>query len=310
MKLPSSPIARVATVAAACLLLLLVAALAAARVAFHPSSPPGTADREAVSADGAIIAYEQTGSGPPLLLIGAALSDRIVTRRLAAQLAPHFTVINYDRRGRGGSASTQPFTPDAEFEDIAALIDAHGGSAFLFGSSSGAVLALEAANKLAPKVKGLYLFEPPFLTDNTWPPVPADLNDRITALTGANRRDEAVRLFFTEAMSIPAPATTLMSLLMPGWDRMTAMAHTLHYDLSLLAGLQSGNPLPRNRWNAAAMPVTVAAGSRSEPFFHSGAKALAAILPRAQYKSLEGLDHSAVLFSAEPLADSIVQSFR
>ncbi|MBI4902542.1 MAG: alpha/beta hydrolase [Acidobacteria bacterium] len=292
-------------VLAVCVLLLFATIAIAARIAFQPAAPPGTVDKTVTSLDGTLIAYEQTGSGPPIILVAAALSDRSVSRRLAGHLAARFTVINYDRRGRGDSTGSQPYAVDREIEDIQSLIDANGGKAILLGTSSGAVLALEAANKLAGKGIGLYLYEPPLIVDNTWPPVPADLSDRIAALVSANRRDEAVKLFFAEAMGIPPPATTMMSLLMPGWDKMTAMAHTLRYDLAVMSGLQSGKPLPAGRWNSVTIPVIVAAGSRSEPFFHNGAKALAALLPAATYHSLDGLDHSAVLLGSKALAGSV-----
>jgi endonuclease/exonuclease/phosphatase family metal-dependent hydrolase len=124
----------------------------------------GAVTQRVTSKDGTTIALDQSGSGPPLVLVGGALSDRSSARRLAELLTPHFTVINYDRRGRGDSGDTAPYTVEREIEDIEALIDQAGGSAFVFGSSSGAVLALEAATKLpAAKVKKLALFEPPFI---------------------------------------------------------------------------------------------------------------------------------------------------
>jgi len=97
------------------------------------------------SRDGTTIAFKRVGAGPPLILVAAALSDRRDSRKLATLLAPSFTVINYDRRGRGASGDTHPFEVEREVEDIEALVKDVGGSAFLFGSSSGAVLALEAA---------------------------------------------------------------------------------------------------------------------------------------------------------------------
>ncbi len=131
------------------------------------------------SRDGTTIAYEQTGTGPVVVLVSAALADRGGTRRLANRLAKDFTVINYDRRGRGKSMDTQPYAVEREVEDIEALIDTSGGSAFLFGSSSGAVLALEAASKLNGKVKKLFMYEPPFIVDNSRSPMPDDFGKQI-----------------------------------------------------------------------------------------------------------------------------------
>jgi pimeloyl-ACP methyl ester carboxylesterase len=135
--------------------------------------------RSVTSKDGTIIAHEQTGAGPAIILVAGALADRTGSRRLARPLAQHFTVINYGR-GRGKSGDTQPYAAEREVEDIEALIGANGGPAFVFGISSGAALALEGASKLDGKVKRLFLYEPPFIVDNSRPPMPDDLINRST----------------------------------------------------------------------------------------------------------------------------------
>src|SRR5688500_5184663 len=110
------------------------------------------------SKDGTTIAFDRSGKGPALILVGGAFEHRAMdseTARLAALplMAQHFTVFHYDRRGRGESTDTQPYAVEREIEDIEALIDEAGGSAYLFGISSGAALAMEAALKLDGKVK-------------------------------------------------------------------------------------------------------------------------------------------------------------
>ena len=100
-----------------------------------------------------------------------------------------------------------------------------------------------------------------------------------------------------------------MRLLMPAWQDMTTIAHTAPYDLKILAGTQSGKPLPTDRWSQATSPALVAVGAKSEAFFHNGAKALTGVLPAAEYRSLDGLDHSAVLMAPEALAAAIRQYF-
>jgi pimeloyl-ACP methyl ester carboxylesterase len=269
----------------------------------------GSVQKTVTSKDGTVIAYEQTGSGPVVILVAAALADRSGTRRLANRLAEHFTVINYDRRGRGKSTDTEPYAVEREVEDIEALIDASGGSAFVFGSSSGSVLALEAGNKISGKVRKLFLYEPPLIVDGSRPPMPADFTQQITALVSAGRRNDAVKLFFTKGMGIPNFAVTMMRLLMPGWSKMAGMAHTLPYDLAILAGTQTGKPVPAQRWASTTAPTLVMVGSKSEVFFHNGAKALAGILPNAQYRSLEGRDHSAVLLAPQAIATAVEQFF-
>jgi pimeloyl-ACP methyl ester carboxylesterase len=244
-----------------------------------------------------------------VIVVAAALADRGGTTRLAKHLAEHFTVINYDRRGRGKSTDTHPYAVEREVEDIEALIDASGGSAFVFGSSSGSVLALEAASKLGSKTKKLFIYEPPFIIDGSRPPMPDDFIEEVTDLVSAGRRNDAVKLFFTRGMGIPKIAVTLMRLLMPGWSRMAGMAHTLPYDLAILAGTQAGKPLPAKRWAATAGPTLVMVGGKSEAFFHTGAKALTEMLPNAQYRSLEKRDHSAVLMAPKAIAAAVEQFF-
>ncbi|HLE28879.1 MAG TPA: alpha/beta fold hydrolase [Anaerolineales bacterium] len=268
-----------------------------------------TAQKTVTSKDGTSIAFEQSGTGPALILVEAALADRSGTAQLAKHLAEHFTVINYDRRGRGESTDTQPYAVEREVEDVEALIDATGGSAFVFGSSSGSVLALEASSKLGGKVKKLFMYEPPFIIDHGHPPMPDDFIKQVTELVSAGRRNDAVKLFFTKGMGIPAIAVTMMRLLMPGWSKMAGMAHTLPYDLTVLIGTQTGKPLPAKRWASATAPTLVVVGGKSEAFFHAGAKALAGLLPDAQYRALEGRDHSAVLMASKAIADAVEEFF-
>ena len=283
--------------------------LALGRMFSTGGAPTDAIQKTATSKDGTLIAYERAGAGPVIVLVSAALADRDGARRLARQLAPSFTVINYDRRGRGKSTNTEPYAVNREVEDLEALVDAAGGPVFLFGSSSGSVLALDVANRLGPKVKKLFLYEPPFIVDGSHPRIPDDLLQEITAALSTNNRDQAVALFFGKGMGIPAPGVTFMRLLMPAWSDMTKIAHTVPYDLMVLAGTQSGKPLPADRWASATSPGMVAVGAKSEPFFHSGAKALTGRLPAMEYRSLDGLDHSAVLMAPEALAAAIRQFF-
>lgn len=210
------------------LALLLLSAVGMVTAGVFTTDPKGdtmdTTQKAATSKDGTSIAFEQSGTGPVVVIVAAALADRSGTARLAKHLAPHFTVINYDRRGRGKSTDTQPYASEREVEDIEALIDASGGSAFVFGSSSGSVLALEAASKLGSKIPKLFMYEPPFIIDNSHPPMPDDFIKQVTELVSAGHRNDAVKLFFTKGMGIPAFAVTLMRLLMPGWSKMAGMA--------------------------------------------------------------------------------------
>jgi len=290
--------------------LALLSIVFVAHLAFNTGGVPmGALEKSVKSKDSTTIAYERTGTGPIVILVSAALADRGGTRRLAKHLSEHFTVINYDRRGRGASTNTQPYAPSREVEDIEALINDSGGAAFLFGSSSGSVLALDAANQLGTKVRKLFMYEPPFIVDNSRPAIPDGLSCEISGLVAEGRRNDAVRLFFTKGMGIPGPGVTAMRFLMPGWSRMAGMAQTVPYDLSVLAGTQTGQPLPINRWVNVHASTLICVGGRSEPFFHIGAKALSQMLPNAEYRSLAGMNHGSVLLAPKNLAATAKEFF-
>ena len=261
------------------------------------------------SKDGTTIAFEQSGRGPVVILVAAALADRADTSKLAKQLAEQFTVINYDRRGRGESSEVKPYTPAREVEDIEALIDGAGGSADLFASSSGAALALDAANQLGPKVKKLVLYEPPFIVDASRPAMDEGLADEIDRLVTEGRNKDAVKLFFTKGMGIPGVGVFFMRF-MPGWSKMVGMAHTAAYDLKLLKGTQSGTALPSDRWSAVNALTLVMTGAKSEPFFHTGAKALADLLPDAQHRIMERQHHGSVVMAPKPFSEAVTAFFQ
>ena len=262
-----------------------------------------------ISRDGTTIAYEQSGRGPAAVLIASALADRSDTRKLAGRLSESFTIINYDRRGRGHSADAPDYTPEREVEDLEALIDAVGEPVRLFGSSSGAVLALDAANALHEKVVRLALYEPPLITDASRPPVSDALPEEISRLVGAGRKSEAVRLFFGGVMGMPPIGVTFMRL-MPGWSKTVAMAHTAAYDLTILRGLQSGAPLPAARWASVTAPTLVMTGGKSEAFFHSGAKALTEVLPDGEHRVLPKQHHGSVAIASSPIVQTLVNFWR
>ncbi|PRZ05182.1 pimeloyl-ACP methyl ester carboxylesterase [Isoptericola sp. CG 20/1183] len=240
------------------------------------SSPTVAAEsRTVASADGSTIGYEVSGRGPAVVLVAPALADRTDHRRFAALLAQDRTVINYDRRGRGSSSEASPWTVDREVEDLAALIDAHGGSAALFGASSGAVLALDAANSLATRVERVVAFEPPVIVDDGRSPVPRELSHDLDQLVREERRSQALTHFMREALGAPAAMVFALRLMVPAWRQMTAMAHTAAYDVQLCTGLQDGAPIPEDRWTSIDAPVLVLVGEKSKGWAHAGTRAVA-----------------------------------
>jgi pimeloyl-ACP methyl ester carboxylesterase len=270
------------------------------------------------SKDGVTIAFDQLGEGPPLILVGGALSYRAFSgaRQLMELLAKRFTVINYDRRGRGDSTDKPPYAVEREIEDIEALIDAAGGKAFVYGLSSGAVLALEAARSLSAKITKLALYEPPFIIDDSRPPLPNNYVEQLNAAIAAGRPGDAVEIFMTRALLIPAEYLPMMrnapmpteegAMQPPSWADMEKVAHTLAYDGLIVRDFQAGKPLPPTRWSTVISPTLVMTGEKSEPFFHHGAQALVAILPNAKYRVLEGQDHAV---APEALAPALVEFF-
>ena len=253
------------------------------------------------SADGTTIAYEKTGSGPAVIVISNVAEDHTGVAGIAKALSEHFTVISFDRRGRGASGDPQPYDPAREIDDIAALIEVAGGSAALASGSGGSGLTLDAASALGDKVTGIYLYEPPFIVDDSRPPAPADYVEHQEALVAAGKRSEAVEYFMTEMIRVPAEYIPMMKQ-DPSWDEMAKYAHTYAYDGRILRGLQDGKPLPTDRWSIDA-PIAVAVGGNGEAFIREGANALAAILPNVTVLTLPDHDHSAFWMAPEPVAD-------
>ncbi|OJH38555.1 alpha/beta fold hydrolase [Cystobacter ferrugineus] len=228
------------------------------------------------SADGTTIAFERSGAGPVLVLVAQALADRKDHRKLAQMLATTHTVVNHDRRGRGASTDAGSWEIAREVEDIEALIDAHGGSAALFGASSGAMLALDAAAALPTKVTRVAAYEAPVIVDDRRPPVPRELADRLTEFVRGGRGSRAVTEFNRVALGAPAFMVAAMRLMVPVWRSMVAMAPTTVYDARLCAGLQDGAPLTTARWASLDVPALVLVGDKGESFMQSGSVALAA----------------------------------
>lgn len=277
-------------------------ATAPARAQTKAEKPPTPAALAATvkSKDGTTIAHERCGKGPVLILVAPALADRSGAVRLASLLSPSFTVINYDRRGRGKSGDTRPFAVAREIEDLEALIDKTGGKAALFGSSSGAALALEAADKLGSKVSAVALFEPPFIVDDTRPPISQDFFEKIDSLVAADRRSDAVALFMTKGIGVPDEMVAEMKQA-PMWPAMEKLAHTIPYDGAILKGLQSGKQLPAKRWMSITARVLVLDGEQSPPFLRNASRALAGVLPASKRQTLPGQDHSVVFTAPEAL---------
>jgi pimeloyl-ACP methyl ester carboxylesterase len=255
-----------------------------------------------VSRDATTIAFDRLGRGPALILVGGAFQHRANdprTGEIAEQLSDRFTVYHYDRRGRGDSTDTQPYAIAREVEDLEALVADAGGEAYLFGHSSGAVLALDAVNAGLP-VTRLAVYEPPLLVDGSRSPTPADYMPRLRGLIAAGAHSDAVVHFLTHGVGLPTEVVDSMRQ-SPMWGDFEAVSPTLSYDATLTDSLVAGTPLPTTRWAAVTLPVLVADGSASFPFMHSGADALAALLPDASRRTLPGQDHGVAAAALVPI---------
>jgi len=244
------------------------------------------------SLDGTTIAFDQAGSGPPLVIVYGAFGYRAypMVQDLTRQLAQTFTVINYDRRGRGESTDTQPYAVQREIEDLTALIEHLGGNAAVFGFSSGAALALAAAAAGAP-ITALALYEPPFVVDHSGLVPPTDLKARVEQYVGEGKRGRAVGTFMRQYMGAPAPVIALMHLF-PVWSKLTGIAHTIPYDLACVDGNAAGEPLRPEQWAAVQVPALVMYGDKSQTFFKHGAAATARTLPNGRELVLAGANHN------------------
>lgn len=244
-----------------------------------------------ISADGTPIAYDRTGNGPAVIFVlGATATRGLAAQQGDGEAETPFTAYVYDRRGRGDSGDTPPYAVAREIEDLEAMIDAAGGAAFVFGHSSGAVLALRAAGQLGSKIKKLALYEPPFILDNSRPPIPADYVAHLRALSAAGRNEEALIYFMTVAVGIPAEYIGGMKQA-PFWASSVKVAHTISYDGEIMGETMYGNPASLQPFAEITTATLVMVGSNSPPYQQNAVATLAKLLPNAQYQSMAGQDH-------------------
>jgi pimeloyl-ACP methyl ester carboxylesterase len=242
------------------------------------------------SHDGTTIAFDKTGKGPAVILVGAALQYRAFDQglaQLADLLAPHFSVFHYDRRGRGDSTNTPPYAVEREIEDIEALIDEAGGSAFVYGISSGAALAIEAAIALGGKVKKLAIYEVPYNDDESARQAWKEYTRQLGELLAADRHGDAVALFMRYVGATADQVEGIRQA--PVWPLFEAVAPTLAYDHIAILGDDAA--VPTERAARVAVPTLIMDGGVSYPFMHVTALALANAIPDAQHRTLEGQTH-------------------
>jgi pimeloyl-ACP methyl ester carboxylesterase len=238
-----------------------------------------------LSKDSTAIVFDRSGEGPPIILVVGAFNERPAGAPLATFLSQHFTVFNYDRRGRGESGDTAPYAVEREVEDLAALIAEAGGAAAVFGYSSGAILALEAAARGLAITK-LALYEPPYVVGNGEPSESPNHAAHLADLIAAGRRGDAVEYFQTKMVGIPEDVVAQLRHA-PFRPALEAMAHTLVYEATIVAD----QSLPTELAGALTIPTLVIAGGAGAPFMRVTAHALADALPNGQACILEDQTH-------------------
>ena len=249
------------------------------------------------SKDGTRIAYDVQGSGPALILIDGAFCGRNMgpMPKLAPLLAPHFTVYNYDRRGRGDSTDTLPYHVDREYEDLAGLIEIAGGSAQLYGTSSGGALAMFAAARGLP-VDRLAIFEAPFTDVPGGKPMPEGYQAHLDQLVAADRRAEVIKYFLTRMIGMPALMMPLMRL-NPGWKAMLHNAPSLPHDAAIMQGY--GFPFEAAR--SVRVPTIVISGDKTFKQLREPVRLMRETIPGARYATLAGQSHDAAATSVAPV---------
>lgn len=240
----------------------------------------------AQSKDGTTLAYDVYGSGPPLIYITGASCFRKFMPIVwdAKAFAKEFTVYNYDRRGRGDSGDTLPYAIEREVEDIEAMIDVAGGVANLYGHSSGAVLALEAALRLGDKVNRVVMYDPPYVHDEAEKVIYDQLSQTVQRLLDDGKNKTAMRTF-SKGIGMPRLFVWLLPLF-PGWKTMKALAPTLAYDIALTKDLP-----PLERAAQVTVPTKIVVGEKSSAFMNYVANQLTNAIPNAKFEQLAGQDH-------------------
>jgi pimeloyl-ACP methyl ester carboxylesterase len=236
------------------------------------------------SKDGTTIAFDRLGQGPPVVLVSGGSVDRMSLAGLAQELASDLTVLNHDRRGRGPSGDTPPYAIEREIEDIGAVVAAAGGEAAIFGSSSGAVLAMLAAAAGVPITKAA-LWEPPFIPEGM-PTPPDDQVERYERFVAEGRRGDAVEFFMSKVVGMP-PEFVAGARSQPWWAATEALAHTLAYDARIMGDYR----IPTDRVSQVRVPALVVAGGADMPFMRETAQALADALPHGEARFLDGQGH-------------------
>ncbi len=242
------------------------------------------------SSDGTPIAFDRLGDGPPVIVVCGAMCDRALMRPTAEELAKHFTVFNYDRRGRGDSGDTAPYAVEREIEDLGALIAEAGGTASVYGHSSGAGLALHAAAHGLP-ISRLVLHEPPYARDIEEERRGAqEFAETLQPILAQGRRRDAATLAATTIMGMPAEMID-QARTEPWWAEMEAMAPTIAYDSEVLGDFSTGGTVPTDLLGRVTTGSLILVGGASPEWMIDVGRQIADAMPNGRLRILEGQEH-------------------
>ena len=240
-----------------------------------------------LSKDGVSIAYERRGEGLPLVLIHGTAADHNRWTPILSELERHFTVYAVDRRGRGDSGDAGPYTIDAEYEDVVAVVDSIPGPVNILGHSYGAICSLEASLRMT-NLRKLILYEPPIHigVEERYPP---DATDRMNSFLQNGEREEALLIFLQEIAGIPKNEITVLKSL-PSWSSRVATAHTIAREE---AGVCSYILNPQ-RFSHLSAPTLLLLGGDSPPFYRVAIEALRKSIRNSRIVIMPGQRHAAM----------------
>lgn len=251
-----------------------------------------------ISADQTVIVDWTSGDGPPLVAVHGTTADHTTWRLAAPLLEPHLRVHAMDRRGRGGSGDAPRYALEREFEDVAAVLRACAEAARapvdLIGHSFGGLCALGGVRLAEDAVRRVLLYEPPIDEEIT------DLVPRLETLLGEERREEALELFFREAVGMPGPELDQMRA-SPVWPARVAAVHTVPRELRAIGGFT-----PEAEWfTAVKAPTLLLLGGASPRREAETTERLRSMLPDARIEVLPGQRHVATITAPEMLAAAV-----
>jgi pimeloyl-ACP methyl ester carboxylesterase len=254
--------------------------------------------KSVISSDGTKIAYAQTGTGGPLVLVHGSTADHTRWPSILPELNRHFTVYAMDRRGRGQSGDSDTYSIEREYDDISAIVGAAGGNVSLLGHSFGALCSMEAALG-GDNIRRLVLYEPPFPVLGK-PLYPPDLPGRLRAILDTGDREAFLVEFFREAAGVPEAEIEALRA-DPSWQARIAGAHTA------LREMADGDYMfDAERFRHLDIPTLLLIGENSPPELTEPSHALDDALPDSRLVILKGQGHVAMTTAPEIFLDAIM----